>query len=545
MPLFSIVVPTLQRSDTLRHTLATLIDQTLSDFEIVVQNNGGDARTEAVVGELNDVRIRHFASPSVLPMVDNWEAALRNARGKFITFVGDDDGFFPDACHVAADILQRTRVDALTWHPFCYYWPNFVYPNLCNRLVAAVDYDFRVHIVSAETELQRFYRFAIGYWDLPMVYNSFVHRSVIERSAAKIGRYFVGLSPDLTSGIINAAYISDFARISRPLSVSGLSHHSLGSRVLWLGRSAISGDEFERYYGAMRQDERLVPTENFQITIANDMLLVRDRLLAEGRAIPFEFRGLIESAAAAINTGAAGSYSRTLAAIRELAERCGVDLSEISIPEKEEPTLECGATPLGPNQIKFVIDGNRAHIRTISDAVRLLWQLVPRFEPGDPIGMGHALTSGRPTVPNGQAVRFCAAGDGLSALFEGWGQPEEWGTWSVAKRALLRLRVDGQRPLDATIRYRPFLHGEHRRLDIVCCARERKIDEWTCTQAGSAIRSVAIPGDAINVDGTLDLEFLILNPQSPAKLGNSNDTRLLGMGLEELTVRATGAQSTA
>src|SRR6266566_9641338 len=149
MPLFSIVVPTLQRSDTLRHTLATLIDQTFNDFEIVIQNNGGDARTESVVHELNDSRIRHFASPSVLPMVDNWEAALRNARGTFITFVGDDDGFFPDACHVAADILQRTQVEALTWHPFCYHWPNFVYPTLRDRLLAAVDYDFGVQVGSA------------------------------------------------------------------------------------------------------------------------------------------------------------------------------------------------------------------------------------------------------------------------------------------------------------------------------------------------------------------------------------------------------------
>src|SRR5713226_10163236 len=90
MPRFSVVIPTLQRSDTLRHSLATLVNQTYDDFEIVIQNNGRDSATEAVIGSFNDRRIRHFWSDTVLPMAENWEIALAKDRGEFITLVGDD-----------------------------------------------------------------------------------------------------------------------------------------------------------------------------------------------------------------------------------------------------------------------------------------------------------------------------------------------------------------------------------------------------------------------------------------------------------------------
>src|SRR6266508_774553 len=91
-PQFSIVVPTLQRSDTLRHCLKTLVRQDYEDFEIIVQNNGRDPATETCVQQLDDPRVRHFSTNAVLTMTENWETALRNASGEFIALVGDDDG---------------------------------------------------------------------------------------------------------------------------------------------------------------------------------------------------------------------------------------------------------------------------------------------------------------------------------------------------------------------------------------------------------------------------------------------------------------------
>src|SRR5260370_6220219 len=358
VPKFSLVIPPLRRADTFRHAVSTLMNQTCRDFEIVVQNNGRDHETEAVVQGLADPRVRHFASDSILTMTENWEAGLANTRGDFITFIGDDDGLFPDACQLAAEIIDRTGLEIVSWRPFCYYWPTYLHPELCNRLVAAVDYDFHVQIISSDRQLGRFYRFAIDYSPLPMIYNSFVRRSVVERAKERIGRYFLGTAADVTSGIVNAAHTSEYADVSRPLSMTGLSPHSNGHAAFLSARGHQSESQIDREIAASGVDERLVAASNLQIFIANEMLVVRDRILSD-RHIDLHFRRLIEFVAAAINDRP-GFYLETLPATETLASRHLVALADIAIPAPvdKRPPRECGGHISGPGQLRVWIDGN-------------------------------------------------------------------------------------------------------------------------------------------------------------------------------------------
>src|SRR6476661_832559 len=118
MPQFSLVIPTLKRADTFRHALATLLDQTSTDLEIVVQNNGRDQEISSIVEPLDTSRIRCFSTESVLPMTENWELALNNTSGDFITFLGDDDGLFTDACEGVARALDPTGAAIVSCSPF-------------------------------------------------------------------------------------------------------------------------------------------------------------------------------------------------------------------------------------------------------------------------------------------------------------------------------------------------------------------------------------------------------------------------------------------
>jgi glycosyltransferase involved in cell wall biosynthesis len=97
MPLFSLVIPTLRRPDTLQHSLATLLRQPRPEVEIIVQNNGDDLATRRLVERVGDERVRHCSSDRVLAMCENWERALDSCRGEWIIFIGDDDGLLPDA----------------------------------------------------------------------------------------------------------------------------------------------------------------------------------------------------------------------------------------------------------------------------------------------------------------------------------------------------------------------------------------------------------------------------------------------------------------
>jgi len=543
MPRFSIVIPTLRRPDTLQHALATAILQSYEDFEIVIQNNGADRETEALLHDLDDAHVRHFASETVLPMTENWEAALANASGEFITFIGDDDGLFPDACRSAADIFDRTGAEIVNWHPYCYYWPNYLRPELRNRLIATVDFDCRIQVVSSQDQLEKFYRFAIDYSRLPMIYNSFVRRSVIERVKTALGRYFLGLNPDATSGIANAAHTPHFAHVSRPLSMTGLSGHSTGHNTFFSGRAQASADRVRRDFGAFQFDDRLVAIDNLQIYLANDMLLLRDRIPSMRDRIQFDFYRLIQSIAATINDRP-DFYDDTLAAIRNLAERHDVDLSHIAIPARlaKRSSLECGTTTVGHDRVQHVIDGNAVSLSNINDAIRLMQQFMPPVVDMRAIEVRDTRGHSKTVVQRGETVAFKIGDDGVLGLLDGWGEPENWGTWSISKRARLRLSIAkaGNGPVDLDLQYRAFVHEKHTHLDIACSVGEQAVATWRCTVAAPmGTRRLTIPAAAVPADGIIDLAFSISEPCSPAELGVSSDGRLLGIGIETLSFRQT------
>jgi glycosyltransferase involved in cell wall biosynthesis len=66
MPRFSIVIPTLRRADTLRHSLATVVAQTYEDFEVIVQNNGEDPESTWSATRSGIYTINPFLSVSVM-----------------------------------------------------------------------------------------------------------------------------------------------------------------------------------------------------------------------------------------------------------------------------------------------------------------------------------------------------------------------------------------------------------------------------------------------------------------------------------------------
>jgi hypothetical protein len=135
-------------------------------------------------------------------------------------------------------------------------------------------------------------------------------------------------------------------------------------------------------------------------------------------------------------------------------------------------------------------------------------------------------------------LTFALGGNGLASLTSGWGDPESWGTWSVAKRAVLRVRPkskDGL-PLHAELKFLPFIGPAHPQIDVVCRARGKEIARWNCPSAEWQIRTFTISSDLIGSDGIVDLEFLISHPRLPAELGISADTRQLGIGVESLAM---------
>lgn len=104
-PLVSVCMPAHRDSSFFRDALASVLAQTLTDFEVIVgDDSGGDL--EAAVREAGDDRIRYVPNASQLGFVGNHEATIAAARGRYIAILHDDDRHHPTYLERMVGVLE-------------------------------------------------------------------------------------------------------------------------------------------------------------------------------------------------------------------------------------------------------------------------------------------------------------------------------------------------------------------------------------------------------------------------------------------------------
>ena len=120
MPKISVVIAAYNAEATILETLQSLRQQTFTDFEIIVINDGSSDRTLDVLGSIDDQRLKIFSDQNVgLSVARN--RGIARAEGEFIAFLDADDLW-------SADKLER-QLAALEQHPqagVAYSWTSFI-----------------------------------------------------------------------------------------------------------------------------------------------------------------------------------------------------------------------------------------------------------------------------------------------------------------------------------------------------------------------------------------------------------------------------------
>ena len=89
-PLVSVIVRSKNRPDTLRLALNSLANQTLDSFEVVLVNSG-DPITDVVADSERYLRFRAVTPAHGLGLGDLLNFGVNAAKGRFITYLDDDD----------------------------------------------------------------------------------------------------------------------------------------------------------------------------------------------------------------------------------------------------------------------------------------------------------------------------------------------------------------------------------------------------------------------------------------------------------------------
>jgi glycosyltransferase involved in cell wall biosynthesis len=279
-PTLSVIVPTRERSDTLRHTLRSIVDQDYDDCEIIISDNFSQDETHNVVQSFSDCRIRYLNTGQRLSMSDNWEFALSRAAGKFINYIGDDDGFLPGALSNAMGALSRSNYDALIWEKIEYCWPDYIENSMRNWFsLKTASYSMRT--TNARSKLAQVIKFRDSYTKLPCLYNGIVRKALIDkvRDQSTSKMFFNAIAPDVYSGIVLSMAMKSYLYTNYPFSINGASRHSNGTSTMRQGadtpNSSVSkfSSENRRIY-----DDRIRIGPSAQIYVMGEYLLASTAL---------------------------------------------------------------------------------------------------------------------------------------------------------------------------------------------------------------------------------------------------------------------------
>jgi glycosyltransferase involved in cell wall biosynthesis len=115
MARFSVVIPTYNRSTALRNTVVSVLEQTYTDFEIIVIDDGSTDDSKSVVEALDDSRIRYFWIPNSGGPATPRNKGIDEATAEWVCFLDSDDLWYPNKLEMTNQaIAGNPDVDAVS-----------------------------------------------------------------------------------------------------------------------------------------------------------------------------------------------------------------------------------------------------------------------------------------------------------------------------------------------------------------------------------------------------------------------------------------------
>lgn len=245
-PRYTVIIPTRNRSEYLEAAILTALGQESDDFELVVSDNHSEDGTAEMLSALKDRRLRVIRPPRPLAMVQHFEWVLRQAKGEWITVIGDDDGLMPFFFEFA-DALTRgpaSDFDAIYGPKPSYQWPGL--ETLYGRNVIRFD----AHS-GRETELSSEVMDRVSYGDdsyfghAQFYTGTLFRRSLLERIRARQteGRIYHSFTPDASSVVATLLNTDKILKVGLPFAWGGSSPKSTGAQATRSQRHAGGSTE--------------------------------------------------------------------------------------------------------------------------------------------------------------------------------------------------------------------------------------------------------------------------------------------------------------
>ena len=125
-PEISICIPTFNGEKFIAQTIQSVLDQTFSNFENIISDDGSTDRTLEIVRSFNDTRISRINALAKVGAAYNWNNSVANARADLIKLVCQDDLIYPQCLDTEFRAMTAPENQDVA---FCFSLRDFLTPN--------------------------------------------------------------------------------------------------------------------------------------------------------------------------------------------------------------------------------------------------------------------------------------------------------------------------------------------------------------------------------------------------------------------------------
>lgn len=120
MPIISVIIPVYNGEKTISETIKSVLNQTFSDFELIIINDGSQDKTLEIVERIKDPRLKVFSYPNG-GLSASRNRGINHASGDYISFIDADDLWTPDKLEAQFRALQEKPNAKVA-----YSWTNYI-----------------------------------------------------------------------------------------------------------------------------------------------------------------------------------------------------------------------------------------------------------------------------------------------------------------------------------------------------------------------------------------------------------------------------------
>lgn len=228
-PILSIVVPTKNRYEYLKHLVDLISTFACNELEFVIQDNSDDNSEFLEYLKIKSGKfIKYFYEKTSLTSVENFDKAILNSNGEFVCFIGDDDGVMRYILD-CVKWMKKNNIEALrSSHAHYFYDKQSTKGRSINKKLEFTKPKLFYHFLNPIYALKRLLKNGCELKYIPTLYNGIVKRDVLDKIYENLGTFFPGASADIANGVALCFYLRSYVIVDFPVIIGGSSVHTGG-----------------------------------------------------------------------------------------------------------------------------------------------------------------------------------------------------------------------------------------------------------------------------------------------------------------------------